>query len=420
MTAFQEGQFTQLQNLIESVIATNTFYRRKFRAAGITGPPKSFADFFDRWPFTEKQALMEDQTADPPYGTNLTFPLTHYNRFHQTSGTSGKPLRWLDTAVSWNWMKGNWRKVLTTAGVQPGDAILFAFSFGPFLGFWTAFEAAADMGCRCVPGGGLSTLARLRIIEENRIKVLCCTPTYALRLGEIAAEDGPDLNLDSVDTLIVAGEPGGGIPEIREKILASWPGAQLFDHHGMTEVGPVSYTTAEQPNLLRIIEDSYIAEIIDPATLQPVPPGQSGELVLTTLGRLGSPLIRYRTGDLVQGDDSQGELWAPYRLQGGILGRIDDMITVRGVNVYPSAIERIVRRLEDIGEFRVIIETERNMTEMRVQIEAAPGAKSPDKLPGILADELKSTLALRIPVERVPYDTLPRFAMKAKRWLVRT
>src|SRR5262249_37894170 len=152
----------------------------------------SLADFKARVPFTVKQELVADQAACPPFGTNLTYPLDQYTRFSQTSGTSGAPLRWLDTTATWSWMVDNWVDVFRVSGVGSQDRVFFAFSFGPFLGFWTAFEAAGRLGCLCIPGGGLSSSARLRSMLDNQATVLCCTPTYALRLAEIAAQDGID------------------------------------------------------------------------------------------------------------------------------------------------------------------------------------------------------------------------------------
>ncbi|MGO8807359.1 MAG: phenylacetate--CoA ligase family protein, partial [Candidatus Bathyarchaeia archaeon] len=196
-------------------------------------------------PFTRKEEIAADQAEYPPYGTNLTYPLTAYNRFTQTSATSGAPLRWLDTRESWQWMLDNWKQIFQAAGVGPHDCLYFAFSFGPFLGFWTAFEAACQLGCRCLPGGGLSSLARLQAIRDNRADVLCCTPTYALRLAEVAAAENVDLSAMSVRTIIVAGEPGGSVPALRQQIERAWNRAMVFDHHGLTEVGPVSYQCPE-------------------------------------------------------------------------------------------------------------------------------------------------------------------------------
>src|SRR5437867_13387421 len=151
----------QLRALLGELLPANQFYVAQFDAAGVHKKVSSLADYFERFPFTTKQELVEDQQAHPPYGLNLTYPLERYTRCHQTSGTAGAPLRWLDTPESWNWLLGSWRQVLLAAGVQPRDRIFFAFSFGPFIAFWLAFEAAQRLGCLCLPGGGMSSAARL-------------------------------------------------------------------------------------------------------------------------------------------------------------------------------------------------------------------------------------------------------------------
>jgi phenylacetate-CoA ligase len=376
-----------ITNLLDQILPANKFYARKLDAVS------SLDDLF-----TLKQELIDDQAANPPYGTNLTFPLGHYTRFCQTSGTSGHPLRWLDTNESWSWMLGNWDRVYQAAGITPRDHIFFAFSFGPFLGFWTAFEAATRMGALAIPGGGMRTSVRLRTILETRATVLCCTPTYAIRLAEAAAEEKLDLENSAVRRIIVAGEPGGSIASTRAHIEKLWPGAQVIDHHGMTETGPVSYGCPARPGVLHVIESSYIAEVID------------GELILTNLGRIGSPLIRYRTGDLVKavrGTCACGT--SDLALEGGILGRTDDMVVVRGVNIYPTAVEEVLRS-EGVTEYRVEVRTERALTELRIQVEGSISTHH-------LEAALTNAFSLRIPVTTVDAGTLPRFEAKARRWI---
>jgi phenylacetate-CoA ligase len=228
--------------------------------------------------------------------------------------------------------------------VRSSDRLFFPFSFGPFLGFWSAFEAGCQIGAHVVPGGGMSSQLRLSLIESTGATVICCTPTYALRLAEVAGADGGaaapgptrrPLSEGTVRTIIVAGEPGGSIPATRARIEESW-GARVIDHHGLTEVGPVSFECLERSGGLHLNDAEYITEIVDPSSGQPVADGEMGELVITNLGRTASPVIRYRTGDLAVRHSGAGACacgrtfgW----LEGGILARADDMVAVRGVNV---------------------------------------------------------------------------------------
>jgi phenylacetate-CoA ligase len=424
--AIDETQLQSLRALFAEILPGNRFYTKKLAQAGITDPEQlprnGFEELFARLPFTRKPELAEDQAANPPFGSNLSYPLEHYTRFSQTSGTSGQPIRWLDTTDSWSWMVDNWVQVLRASGVTAEDRIFFAFSFGPFLGFWTAFEAGVRLGCLSLPGGGMSSPARVKAIVENRATVLCCTPTYAIRLGEVAAEEGIDLREGTLRTIIVAGEPGAGVPATRARIERLWPGARLWDHHGMTEVGPVTYECPARRGVLHILETSYLAEVIDPATSAKLGHGAQGELVLTNLGRFGSPLIRYRTGDIVLSDDRSPQTpcicgRVDLALIGGILGRTDDMVVVRGVNLHPTAVEEVVRRHEQVAEYRVELRSVRAMTEVNIQVEPNPGCPDAAALALEVETALRAAFNLRIPVTAMPEGSLPRFELKAKRWV---
>ena len=414
--SIERDQLDQLRKLIGELIPSNRFYAPILESAGITQDIESLAAFTERMPLTTKQQCVDDQLANPPYGTNLTYDLSKYTRFHQTSGTTSAPMRWLDTPEGWQWMLESWKHVYRNASVNSDDHVYFAFSFGPFLGFWTAFEGASQLGCLCIPGGGLSSAARLRAMIENGATALCCTPTYAIRLGEVAREEGIDLGETNIQAIIVAGEPGGSVPAVRSRIEQMWNGVRVFDHHGMTEVGPVTYEDPDRPGVLRIIESSYFAEIIDPKAGEAVPHGEVGELLLTTLGRVGSPLIRYRTGDLVKavpyGEGDRFDLG----LDGGILGRSDDMVLVRGVNVYPSAIDSVVRQFDDVAEYRVRVSESQSMTELEIQVEPVPSCDDGSALADRVSSSLREALNLRVPVTSVGVGELPRFEMKANRW----
>lgn len=408
----------KLNRLLELSIANNAFYRPRLDAIRTLLPLDLVETFSRMVPLTSKSEWIADQKLNPPYGTNLAFPLESYTRCHQTSGTTGAPMRWLDTPETWNAMLDAWGHVFQGAGTQRSDRVFFAFSFGPFLGFWTAFESAQKLGLFCLSGGSMSSETRLKAMLQNQCTVLCCTPTYAMHLGEVARDCGFKAGAFNLHTIIVAGEPGGSLPAVRELLKKLWPTARVYDHHGMTEVGPVSYECPKHPCRLHVIKDAFVAEVIDPKSLEPIGPGEQGELILTTLDRIGSPLIRYRTGDLVEpmpsGMCECGS--SDLALAGGIIGRCDDMVVVRGVNIYPSAVDQIVRECGGISEYRVDVKKVRNLAELEVTIEPDANVSEVDVLVDKISRSFQLALALRVPVKAVPLGSLPRFEMKAKRW----
>lgn len=415
-------QLQRLQSLVKELRAGNRFYQNKLEDAGVDESIPSLGAFSQAMPFTSKAEIERDREVAPPYGTNLTYPLDQYSRLCQSSGTSGTPLAWNDTQESWAALLDCWDEVYRAAGVTKADLVFFASSFGPFLGFWTAFESATRAGIRVLPGGGMSSVARLRAMVMHRATVLCCTPTYALRLGEVLAAERGNEKFEgmSIGKVIVAGEPGGSIPQVRERLEHLWAGARVFDHHGMTEVGPVSYERLDRPMSLCVIEEAYYAEIIDRETLREVEVGEKGELVLTTLRRTACPLLRYRTGDLVEKGYFLDESGTTGRkilcLEGGILGRVDEMMVIRGVNIYPTAIESIIRGFPEVAEYQVIHSTRDSMDELEIAIEPVAG-KGDSALKERIGLALQDALTLRIPIKMVDPGSLPRFEFKARRWV---
>jgi phenylacetate-CoA ligase len=413
-------QLTRLQLGLARILPSNRFYREKLQSVDVQeaihqGGTPSQLDAINRvptvlsaLPFTTKRELVADQQANPLFGSNLTYPVSEYIRLHQTSGTTGRPLKILDTQESWDWWGDCWGSIYRAAGVGANDIVFLAFGFGPFIGFWSAYEGARRVGALTVPGGGMDSLQRLRAIQEMGATVLICTPSYALRLAEVAQEHGMDMRASMVRVTIHAGEPGASIPATRERIERAW-GAKTYDHAGMTEMGAFGFACAEQQGL-HVNEGEFIAEILDPLDGQPVQEGQTGELVLTNLGRWGNPAIRYRTGDLVR----HGGYTCPcgrtfLALSGGVLGRVDDMLIVRGVNVYPSALADVLHRFPEVVEYKVIVTQEGAMDEIALQVEC------PREIIADIQEELHIALNLRIPIEAVEAGSLPRFELKARR-----
>ena len=397
-------QRERLDAMLREVLQTNRFYRGKLgRSVSL--------DEWESLPFTTKTELSQDQAEHPPYGTALTYPLERYVRLHQTSGTTGKPLRILDTAESWRWWVHLWLRVYRAAGVTGTDRVYFAFSFGPFIGFWSAFAGAESLGALCVSGGAQTSAERLAQIVATEATVLLCTPTYALRLAEVAREEGIDLTRSRLRVAIHAGEPGASIPATRERIESAL-GLVAYDHTGATEVGATGFSCAARDGV-HLIESEFKVEVLD-ASGRSREEGE-GELVLTNLGRWGSPAIRYRTGDrvnAVRGSCTCGRTLV--KLAGGIQGRVDDMVTVRGVNVFPSAIEGIVRGFPEVDEFRIELYRERGMDALRCTVE--PRGAVEDLAPRI-TEAIHRDVGIRCEVAVAPPGTLPRFEAKAQRFV---
>ena len=386
---------------LAEVLKANAFWRDRLHDVGGW-------DDFERLPLTTKAELLADQAAQPPFGTNLTHPMDRYVRLHQTSGSSGdQPLRWLDTAESWEWWLRIWADhVYRAAGVKAGDRIFFAFSFGPFIGFWSAFGGAQRLGALCISGGAMTSEQRLRSMLGVGATVLLSTPTYALRLADVAKELGLDLVGSGVRATIHAGEPGASIPATRAAIEEAF-GATCFDHTGMTELGPTGFSCSQRDGI-HLIESEFIFEVLDAGGH----PSKEGELVATNLGRWGMPLIRYRTGDKVSVSREECSCGSPFaKLIGGIQGRVDDMFTVRGVNLFPSQVEDIVRRYPEVVEFVIERRRERQMDEVSLLIETLDGDFSTDRMEA----DLRQALGVRLECRVVERGTLPRSELKAKR-----
>ena len=381
------------------IVPANRFYQKKL--GNLTALES--LEQLKHLPFTNKSELLSEGL----FANNLTWPVDQYVRFHRTSGTTGKPLAVLDTADDWIWWMNVWQYVLDAAEVHSSDRAFLAFSFGPFIGFWSAHDAIVARGAMSIPGGGLSTRARLDLIKDSRPTVLLCTPTYALRLAEVAAANDIDLRASSVTRIIVAGEPGGSIPSIRTRIEKAWD-AKLIDHAGASEIGPWGFGDANQTGL-HICEAEFIAEVIDPESGNAIQPGETGELVLTCLGRPGSPLLRYRTGDRVLPTNADGSNFV--LLKGGVLGRADDMIVIRGVNVFPSAVEEILRTFEDVIEYRITAFKNGAMDGLTIEVE------DQTENTGRIKDAIEVGLGLRVQVILAEANSLPRFEAKGRRFI---
>jgi phenylacetate-CoA ligase len=413
----EEVQLKRLKALIESVYRENPFYKRKFKDHGIVPADIQSVRDIAKLPYLYKYEISEDQEAHPPFGSNLIGGLERYVRYHQTTGTTGRPVRWLDTKETWNWRGRCAAMSLMGSGVTSKDIIFFPFAFGPHVAYWGVWEGAYQIGALAIAGGGWNTLQRVKAIFENNVTVVAFTPTYAMRMAEVASENGINLKESLVRLTFHGGEPGALIPSVRKKIMESW-GAKPFDYPGLTEVGAYGIHCVQQEGAVHVNEAEFIFEMIDPKTGDLIEGDGTGEMVLTNLGRTSSPSIRFRTGDLVKAKTEKCPCGRTFRLlEGGIIGRVDGMITVRGINIFPSQVQAVVERHLGLGEeYQVIATTEKGMAELKVMCELLDNSPC-DVILKKIEEDLRDHFEIRIGAEAVPKGTLERSDYKSKRFI---
>lgn len=406
----RDWQLEQLNGQLAAILPSNKFYQQKF---GSDSLQLSSLDDLSNLPTTSKQELVASASeANDGISSHHSYPSQEYSRLHRTSGTTGKPLPILDTELDWRCWSSTWQHVLEAAEIGAEDRVFLAFSFGPFIGFWSAHQACVDRGAMVIPGGGLSTLARLEFMRSSGATILCCTPSYALHMAEVAERENFDIAGLPVKRLIVAGESGGSVPQVRSRMESLWQ-AKVVDHSGATEIGPWGFGWPNRPGL-HVIETSFIAELLPVETDHAIHVDSGSdafrELVITSLCRYGAPVIRYRTGDVVIAErPTSGHcrfLWMPQ----GVVGRSDNMVTVRGVNVFPSSIDAVVREFDGIAEYQVQVTRSAALDQLAISIEADEATQAE------LEKRLQMRLGLRIPVSLATPDSLPRSELKSRRW----
>ncbi|HET6499920.1 MAG TPA: hypothetical protein VFG87_04060 [Amycolatopsis sp.] len=415
-------QAAKLRRTVAWAVARSPFHRRRLADAGVAPAEVRTVADITALPLLTREQWMAEQAEFPPYGRLPAIEPRQAVRVHTTSGTSGRePLRALDSRKDWAWAAEMWCYGLWGAGVRPGDTAYVAFGYGSFIGFWGLHYGLEKIGALVVPGGAQSTSNRVRQIIDFGATVVASTPTYALRLAEEARALGVDLPSSTVDKIVLSGEPAGSIPETKRLIEEQW-GARAFDTAGMTEVSTIfMFECAHQPGGAHIIEDHLLEEVLDPRGDNPVGYGELGERVVTSFGRSAVPLLRYRTSDLVIREPGTrcgcGRTFDLY--SGGVRGRVDEMKLVRGTNVYPRAVESIVRGYAEISEFQLRLSREGLRDEITLRVEVGDWRADDHRWPPLrlrLADELaRAHEGLRFRVELCEPATLPRFELKARR-----
>lgn len=396
------------------------FYRQKFDEAGIDPTTIDTMADIRAVPTTSKDELRAAQTTEPfPYGDLLAVPPEEVTEYHQTSGTTGQPVRQADSWHDWEWWGDCWATVLWAQGVRPDDRVFFPFSYNVFVAFWAAHYATERIGAEVVPGGNLSSAQRVRKMDELDATVFLSTPTYALRLAEVAEEEGFDPAGMAVERIVCAGEPGASIPGTKNRIENRW-GASVYDHAGATETGAWGFTCEGSSTGLHINEAGFLIEVLDEDG-EPVEEGERGEIVITPLDRKAQPYLRFELRDRVEVHSGETcDCGRTYRFaEGGVLGRSDDLTKVNGVLLAPTAIEDTIRGCDFVAdEYRVVIDEHANkdIDDITVVCESAPGASMlSDEIEGELRKELKETTNLTFHVDVKEYENLDRFELKADR-----
>jgi phenylacetate-CoA ligase len=415
-------QLLKLKRMCEWAHARAPFHRRRFEAAGVHPDQIKSLDDLRRLPMMTRDEWVACQNEKPLWGDLIAAEPRNAIRYHLTSGSTGRqPLRALDSTKDWEWISEMWCYGAWGFGVRPDDVVYFAFGYGSFIGFWGAHYGCEKIGALVVPGGAQTTERRIEQIVELGVTTVFSTPTYALRLWQEAVAMGVDLAATKVDKVIVSGEPAGSIPAMKRQLEHGW-GAACGDTAGMTEIGTIfAFECAEQPGGTHIIEDHMYEEVINPASGEPAKYGELGERVVTSFGRGLIPLIRYRSGDIVMrvphntcGCGRTSDIY-----DGGIRGRWDDMKLIRGTNVYPRAVESIVREHDSIAEFQIYVwRDESNLRdEITVRLELKPDSRIgwPELNERLGKDLAGAHEGLRFNLELMPAGSLPRYELKARR-----
>ena len=409
---------SKLRLQVQYAYSNSDFYRERWDAAGVHPDQIQTLDDLRRLPLLRKDDLRAEQAAYPPFGRYLCHDARGLARIHGTSGTTGRPTAFSISPGDWSRIAYAHARIMWAAGVRPSDTVFLGSFFGLYMGGWGALIGAERLGATCFPfGAGVpgQTLQAVHWLQEMRPTAFYGTPSYVLRIAEVAREHGIDPREFGIRTLFFSGEPGAGIPSTKHLIETTYGGA-CIDMGSMAEMSPwMTNGECEHRTGMHLWEDIVYTEMLDPETQEPVGPGEVGVPVYTHLERDSQPMIRLWSGDLSRYTTDPCPCGRTYaRLPDGLFGRADDMLVVRGENIYPSAIEETVRAAGCDGEFRVVVTQTGSMDEITVQVEHDAGTET-DALQRSVAAGLKTKLGIRANVEMVPGGTLERAEFKSKR-----
>lgn len=412
----REMQLGLLKETISLAYENSAYYRKSFDAAGVSPASVRGLDDLAKFPFIEKKVLRERQEAAPPYGDMVCVATDEIVYISASSGSTGVP-----TASPFTWRDfEEWQdyeaRLFWSSGLRPSDTYCHSLQFTMFVGGPDVI-GAMKVGALCLWAGAIPSERLLDIFTKWKPTAIWTTPSYAWYLGETAQLQGIDLRKDlAIRKIFVAGEPGGSIPETRRRIEELW-GASLFDYYGLSDIFGACAGMCEKRDGLHWAEDHILVEVLDQNTGKPVAEGERGELVLTSLKKRARPLIRFRTGDIVSLTTDRCGCGRTHLRLHGIHGRVDDMLIISGVNVFPSDIETFVRKNQDLtGEYRLVVTEETHLAHLTVEVEHVEGYPGEvEELAFRVVHDIFKVLGVKPRVKILPPNTLERATHKAKR-----
>jgi phenylacetate-CoA ligase len=418
----EQLQLKKFRDIVTWAYDHSKFYHQLYADAGLEpGDIKTFDDVA-KVPKIEKSMMRNVQGPgkDPfPYGDILCVPVDQVTEYRQTSGTTGQPVYQADTWQDWEFSTEAYCYALYAQGYRSTDRLFVPFGYNIFIAFWAYHYAAEKIGCEVIPGGVLNTEARILKMQELRATGMGATPTYILGMAETARKMGLNPPTDlCIRKITVAGEPGGSIPATRKRMEDAW-GAKVYDQVGSTEIGHWGWECQEQAGL-HVNEGLYLVEIEDVETGEIIrEPGRKGKMVVTTLNRYAQPCIRFDVKDIIQWSSKQCDCGRTYRLlDGGVMGRADDITKVKGVLLSPTAIEEVVRTMPELSdEYYVVVTKKGDIDDIMLKIEILPEhVGEQDAILNRLTDRLRVTTNLGYKLEVHEFGTLPRSQAKTRRF----
>ncbi|MEI2384288.1 phenylacetate--CoA ligase [Breoghania sp. JC706] len=405
-----------LKTHLAHAYANSPWYRKSFDAAGVHPDDVNSLDDLRRFPTIDKATLRERQQAKPLLGDVVAVPEEEVVYVSSSSGSTGVPTVSPFTQEDFDaWMDYEARQ-FWSSGLRPTDRYCHSLNFSLFIG-GPCVLGAQKIGALSIHAGTVPSARLLTMLRNFQATAMWTTPSYAWYLGETAIKEGIDPKTDlAVKRIFVAGEPGGSIPETRARIEELW-GADVYDYYGLSDIFGSCAGMCEEKNGLHWAEDHIHVEVIDPETGEPVQPGERGEMVLTTLQKKACPLIRFRTGDIVSFTEEPCTCGRTSQRLMGVHGRLDDMLLIRGVNIFPSDVEAIIRKDRDFtGEYRLIVDRPDHLDRLTVEAERIHGFNGTDEeLKKRLKDHIKAVTGVGAQISILDADTLPRATHKAKR-----